>query len=70
MKNTKIIDFRTKSEEIDINMLPYKYAIPERHPIKLSDGSWLHIYRVTNYNDQNPQGDEDVEQEAFENEMY
>ena len=27
---SKIISFRSKEQSIDINTLPYKYAIPER----------------------------------------
>jgi hypothetical protein len=62
----KIISFRSKEQCINANVLPYKYAIPERPSIKLSDNSYLHIYRVTDFNDHSPFGDEDIEQYCFE----
>ena len=46
----------------------YKYAIPEHAPIKLSNGKWLHSYKVTNY-DEDMRGDLDEEQECFEREV-
>jgi hypothetical protein len=67
---SKIISFRSKEQSIDINTLPYKYAIPERPSIKLSDNSYLHIYRVTDFNDYSPSGDEDIEQDCFERECF
>lgn len=67
---SKIISFRSKEQSIDINILPYKYAIPERPSIKLSDNSYLHIYRVTDFNDNTSSGDEDIEQGCYERECF
>lgn len=66
-----IVSIQTKSESIDVNQefRHYKYAIPEHTPIRLSNGMWLHTYRVTKYNDYDPY-DIDVEQDAFYNEIY
>jgi hypothetical protein len=66
----KIINFQHKDEFFDVNKLPYKYAIQEHLPLKLSNKMWLHSYRVTNYNDQSQTGDIDVEEDCFNNEMY
>jgi hypothetical protein len=66
---SKIITFQWNSKDFDVNTMPYKYAISEHPPIKLSDGTWLHSYKVTKYNDSEPAGDPDVEQEVFDNEM-
>ena len=66
----KIISFQWKFQDFDASKMPYKYAIPEHEPIKLSNGLWLHSYRVTKYNDFEPAGDPDIEQESFNNEMY
>lgn len=64
-----VISIQT-GEEFDVNTLPYKFAIPEHEPIKLSNGKYLRSYRVTKYNDHEPAGDADVEHDAFEREMY
>jgi hypothetical protein len=66
----KIISFQSITPEIDVNKLPYKYAIPEHEPIKLSNGNYLLSFRVTKYFDNSPCGDEDVEQNCFDNELY
>lgn len=57
----------TKTENIDVNkeFWFYKYAIPEHEPIKLSDGTWLHTYRLTRYDFE----DSDVEQDAVNEEL-
>ena len=67
-----IITLRRPSNIIDVEkeFRFYKHAIPEHEPIKLSDGSWLHTYRVTKYNLDYAGGDIDEEQEAFDREMY
>lgn len=69
---SNIVSIQRSSADIDVNseFRNYKYAIPEHEPIKLSNGMWLHTYKVTAYNDHAPAGDEDVEQESFEREMY
>ena len=67
---TKIITLQLELRQPDISGMPYKYVVPEHEPIKLSNGLWLHTFRVTSYDDQDPSGDPDVEQEAFDNEMY
>lgn len=69
---SKIITITRPSSEIDVNreFVNYKYAIPEHSPIRLSDGSYLHTYRVTRYNDFDPQGDQDVEDGFAEREIY
>jgi len=66
----KIISFQSITLAIDVNNLPYKYAIPEHEPIKLSNGNYLLSFRVTPYFDNDPQGDSDVEQECFDNELF
>jgi hypothetical protein len=63
---------QTKTATIDVNSLfrNYKYAIQEHAPIRLSNGMWLHTYRLTKYNDSDPHGDQDVERDAFYNEQF
>jgi hypothetical protein len=70
-QGSKIITIQRSSPDIDTEkeFRMYKYAIPECEPIKLSNGMYLHVYKVTQYNDQNPAGDEDEEQDAFEREQ-
>ena len=68
----KIISFQHKEQDIDVNdvLRQYKYAIPEHQPIWLSNGSWLHTYKVTDYSrDSYVYGDQDEEQECFEREV-
>ena len=70
----KMHSYHSKEEYIEpetINSMfrGYKYAIPEHPPIKLSNGQWLHTYRLTKYNDNNVTGDEDVEQDAYDYEQ-
>ena len=66
---SKIITFQWRSEDYDVNKMPYKYAIAEHQPIKLSNGTYLHSYRVTNYQDREPAGDMDIEQDCYDKEM-
>ena len=65
---------QTNSPEIDVNVYfrDYKYAIQEHAPIKLSNGNWLHSYRVTKYQNDGMSLHEDMdeEQDAFEREMF
>jgi len=63
---------QSNTECIDVNDVfrNYKYAIPEHAPILLSNGNWLHTYRLTRYNDVCPGGDPDIEQDAYERELY
>ena len=70
-ENHKIISIQRPTQNIDMEkeFRGYKYAIPEHPSIKLSNGNWLHTYRVTKYG-QGPHGDPDEEQDAFEREMY
>jgi hypothetical protein len=70
MSNIKTIE--TKKYELDVDRVfaHYKYAVPEHDPIKLSNGNYLHVYRVTRYDDFDPQGDSDVEQDFCDREMY
>jgi hypothetical protein len=67
---TKIITIQLELRHPDVSRMPYKYVIPEHEPIKLSSGLWLHILRVTDYNDSEPSGDPDIEQEAFKTNQY
>lgn len=69
---SKIISIQTDSQDIDVEtqFRNYKFASPEHEPIKLSNGKWLHSYKVTKYNDHDPHGDQDVEQESFEREIF
>ena len=68
----QIISIRRNSQSIDVDkdFANYKYAISEHEPIQLSNGEWLHTYCCTRYNDHDPHGDIDVEQDAFNNELY
>ncbi len=66
----KIITFQAPSEYIDVNALPYKYAIEEHMPIKLSNGMYLHSYKVTEYGKDYAGGDFDEECEAYYNERF
>ncbi len=49
----EVKSFQFPFEKIDVNQVFrfYKYAIPEHSPIKLSNGSWLHTYRLTRYDE-------------------
>ena len=69
---SQVISIQLKEQFIDVNKVfaQYKYAIAEHQPIRLSNGMYLHSYKVTRYNDHSPIGDIDVENESFENEMY
>ncbi len=62
------------TQDIDVNRVfsNYKYAIPEFPAKKLSDGTWLHCYKVTKYDNDGMSLHEDLdeEQEAFDREMY
>jgi hypothetical protein len=66
----KIITFQWKTETVDLekDLWTYKYALQEHPPIKLSNGMWLHSYRVTPFSN-DPGGDPDEEQESFEREL-
>ena len=66
-----IITIQRSSQDIDVNreFAHYKFAIPEHQPIKLSNGLWLHIYKVTKYNESSCFSDLDVAQDSFEREM-
>lgn len=72
MANKTIQTVILPSDQIDVNNVfrNYKYAVPEMNPVKLSNGMWLHCYALTNFNDCDPAGDIDVEQDCFDNEMY
>jgi hypothetical protein len=63
----KIISLQLPTDEIDVNreFRYYKYAIPEHEPIELSNGMWLHTYRVTSYDDFDPHGDFNEELQAY-----
>jgi hypothetical protein len=67
---SKIITFQWKTEEFDVNKMPYKYAIPEHQPIHLSNGMWLHTYKVSMFDDTNPSGDIEIENEIFNQEIH
>lgn len=69
---SKIISFQVKNDDQATKLLSqYKYAIPEHTPIELSNGLWLHTYKVTRYDDfGHPAGDQDSEQDAVDREMY
>jgi len=67
---SKIISIQSITSEIDVNKFPYKYAISEHEPIKLSNGNYLLSFRVTNYNDSEPSGDQDIEENCYYNEIY
>lgn len=72
MAKKEIISITRDTETINVSseFRHYKYAIQEHAPIKLSNGKWLHTYRVTKYKSFDPYGDGDEEQDAFEREMY
>lgn len=69
-----ITTIQTKEKDIDVNKVfrQYKYAIQEHPPIKLSNGNYLHTYKLTKYQNDGMSLHEDMdeEQEAFEREMY
>jgi hypothetical protein len=64
---TRIISVQQPTDAIDVNNVfrVYKYARQEHLPIKLSNGMWLHTYRVTEHDYDNPHGDEDYENDCF-----
>lgn len=65
--NQRIISIQMPIEVIDVNQVfrIYKYAVQEHLPIKLSNGMWLHTYRVTESEYDNPHGDSDYENDSF-----
>lgn len=69
---SQVVNIQLKEQYIDVNKVfaQYKYAIAEHEPIRLSNGMYLHSYKVTKYNDHSPAGDIDAEQDAFDNELY
>jgi len=63
-----IIQIQRPDKAIDINkeFAYYKYAIPECEPIKLSNGNYLHVYKVTKYSrDSYIYGDIDEEMDTI-----
>jgi len=62
----EIVSIQRKERNLDVNeeFRFYKYAIPEHAPIKLSNGMWLHTYRLTPYD---PDYDIDEEIESINN---
>lgn len=68
----RIVSFQRETASIDVNkeFTNYKYAKPEHTPIRLSNGKYLHTYKLTPYNDYSASGDEDIEAEAVERELY
>lgn len=55
------------NEFIDVNGIfkQYKYARQEHYPIRLSNGMWLHTYRITEYDYEDTHGDSDYENDSF-----
>lgn len=73
MAKKQIITIQRSTPDIDIKseFSNYKYAVHEMQPVKLSNGLYLHVIRVTKYStDDYMYGDPDVEQETFNNELY
>lgn len=72
MSRKKIISIQRLTAEIDINkeFSNYRFALPEHPPIKLSNGKYLHTYRVTEYLDFEPAGDPDTEEEIRNIEIF
>lgn len=66
----KIITLKTSSRYVDVSNWGYKYVIPERAPIKLSTGTYLHIFKVTEYGTDYAGGDFDEECDAFYSEQF
>jgi len=71
---SNIISFHSPKNHIDkssTEYAQYKFMIPEHKPIKLSNGSYLHTFKVTEYNQEDKiYGDSDEEQECVDREMY
>ena len=65
--NSRIISIQMPNECIDVNGIfkQYKYARQEHCPIKLSNGMWLHTYRITEYEYEDPHGDNDIENDWY-----
>lgn len=62
----RIVTLQSPSKDFDVNRLPYKYAIKEHEPILLSNGRYLHSYRVTPYSQESAYyGDSCEENQAF-----
>lgn len=57
----------TNSQEVDVSKQfgNFKYAVPEHEPIQLTNGMWLHTYRLTRYDDTSAGGDSDVEYDSW-----
>ena len=66
----KIITINSSSEDVDFSNWAYKYVIRERAPIKLSNGTYLHIFVVTEYDNDYGGGDSDEEYDAHYNEQF
>lgn len=76
IRQATIKTYQTEEQHLDVNrwFADYKSAIPEHPPIQLSNGLWLHTYRLTPYNWDGGQpylGEcREHEQEAWEREAY
>lgn len=71
----KIISIEHKDNTLNVNEVfkSCKYAIPECEPIKLSNGNWMHIYKVTPYGretDENYNDIDEIEEDTFNRELY
>lgn len=65
--NSRIISIQLPTACIEVNNVfrIYKYARQEHEPIQLSNGMWLHTYRITEYEHDNPHGDDDIENDTY-----
>jgi len=66
----KIISINSSSKEVDVSNWAFKYVRRERAPIKLSNGTYLHIFVVTEYDNDYGGGDFDEECDAYYNEQF
>lgn len=55
------------NECIDVNRTfkHFKYAKQEHYPLMLSNGMWLHTYRVTEHDYEDPHDDSDYENDSY-----
>lgn len=66
-----IIHIQTKTADFPSRELRnVKRAIAEHEPIKLSNGTWLHSYKITQFEANDAYGDADEEQEAVNRELF
>lgn len=69
---SRIISIQMPKEVFDVNSYfkHYKYIKQEHYPIKLSNGMWLHTYRIIDYDYDNPHGDTDIENQFYNDTQF